>query len=169
MLHSSLRKESPAEVILLAFLWVKTASGQRGATQRMDCTADLVFSFVWDETASGTLRSNTENGLNWLAELAEQLICSSVCMKQDCLWDSEEPYRGYDSELICPSFIMGQDCFWDKGEQNVGDTNPFVPGDLDKGWSRFFLPPFIAKLNKVLRMAQCFIHCATCLYVYPLG
>ena len=28
----------------------------------MDCTVDLLLVFVWDETASGTARSSTENG-----------------------------------------------------------------------------------------------------------
>ena len=61
--HSSLRKESPAEVIL--------------------------FTFVCDETASGTARSNTENGLhNWFAP--------HFCMGQDCLWDSKEQKKRMD-------------------------------------------------------------------------
>ena len=109
--HSSLRKESPAELMLLTFVWDETASGiarsntenelqswsaprfrmgrdclwdseeqhrewngqmicssplygtrlplgQRGATQRIDCTADLLLNSIWDKTASGTARSS---------------------------------------------------------------------------------------------------------------
>ena len=37
--------------------------GQRGATQKIDCTADLLLVFVWYKTASGTARSNIGNGL----------------------------------------------------------------------------------------------------------
>ena len=58
--HSSLCKESPAELILLTF--------------------------VWDEAASGTARSTTENGLHsWSAP--------RFCMGRDCLWESEEQNR----------------------------------------------------------------------------
>ena len=32
----------------------------------MDCRADLLLVFLWDETASGTARSNIENGLSCL-------------------------------------------------------------------------------------------------------
>ena len=32
----------------------KTASGERGATQRIDSIADLLLLSLWDETASGT-------------------------------------------------------------------------------------------------------------------
>ena len=43
--------------MLLIYVWVETASGQRGVTQRIDCTADLLLTSLWDETASGTGRS----------------------------------------------------------------------------------------------------------------
>ena len=36
---------------------------QQGATQQIDCTADLLLVFAWYETASGTARSNIENGM----------------------------------------------------------------------------------------------------------
>ena len=58
--HSSLHKESPAELMLLTL--------------------------VWDETASGTARSKTGNGLHsWSAP--------RFGMGQDCLWDREEQNR----------------------------------------------------------------------------
>ena len=72
--HSSLRKESPVEVMLL--------------------------DFIWDETASGIARSNTENGLHsWSAP--------HFCMGWDCLWDSQEQHREWTEQLICSLFIYG--------------------------------------------------------------
>ena len=59
----------------------------------MDCTADLPLTFVWDDTASGTGKSNTEIRLNsWYAP--------RLCMGKDCLWDSAEQYRGEIAQLI---------------------------------------------------------------------
>ena len=46
--HISLCKEITAELM-------------RGARLRIDCTADLLLVFVWDETASGTVWSKTDN------------------------------------------------------------------------------------------------------------
>ena len=44
-------------------LWYGTRLplGQRGARLGIDCTADLLLVLKWDETASGTVRSKTEN------------------------------------------------------------------------------------------------------------
>ena len=41
----------------MAVLLTRLPLGQRGARQRIDCTANLLLTFVWDETASGTARS----------------------------------------------------------------------------------------------------------------
>ena len=46
------------ELILLAFVWDKTASGTARSTKRVE--ADLLLAVVWDETASWTARSNTQ-------------------------------------------------------------------------------------------------------------
>ena len=41
--------------------------GQWEVTQKMDCTADLLLVFVWDESASGTARSNIGNGMECIS------------------------------------------------------------------------------------------------------
>ena len=46
------------ELILLAFVWDKTASGTARSTKRVE--ADLLLAVFWDETASGTARSKTQ-------------------------------------------------------------------------------------------------------------
>ena len=113
--HSSLCKESPAELMLLAF--------------------------VWDKAASGIARSNTENGLHsWSAphfctgqdclcdseeqhrDWTELLICSSF-MYWTARINTEKRLHSWSA----PPFIMGQDCFWNREKYNVSDINPFVP------------------------------------------
>ena len=48
---------------------------------------------VWDETASGTARSKTDNGLHsWSAH--------RFCLGQDCLWDSEEQHSEWNGMYI---------------------------------------------------------------------
>ena len=56
--HPVLAKLGPGELILLAFVWDKTASGTARSTKRVD--GDLLLAVVWDETASGTARSKTQ-------------------------------------------------------------------------------------------------------------
>ena len=56
--HSSLHKESPAELILLTFVWDKTASGTARSKKRVE--ANRLLAVVWDETVSGTARSKTQ-------------------------------------------------------------------------------------------------------------
>ncbi len=46
------------ELIHLALVWDKTASGTVRSMKRVE--AALLLAVVWDETASGTMRSNTE-------------------------------------------------------------------------------------------------------------
>ena len=52
--------------------------------ERKEILAELMLlAFLWDETASGTARRNTEDRLH---------SCSAPCfnMGQDCLWNREE-------------------------------------------------------------------------------
>ena len=79
--------------------WMRLPLGQRGAKQRMDWTSDLIFTFVWDETASGTMRINPENVHSWSA--------SPFIMGWDCLWNSKEQHRGETAQLICSSLHYG--------------------------------------------------------------
>ena len=46
------------ELILLAFVWDKIASGTARSTKRVE--SDLLLAVVWDKTASGTARSKTQ-------------------------------------------------------------------------------------------------------------
>ena len=63
--HSSLRKESPAELMLLTLVWDETASGTgRSKTGNELHSLSLLLVFVWDKTASGTARSKTGNGVH---------------------------------------------------------------------------------------------------------
>ena len=66
--------------------------------QRFSLLEGLVL--VWDKTASGTVRSNTENELHSL---------SAPCfgMGRDCLWDSEEQHREWTAQLICYLLLHG--------------------------------------------------------------
>ena len=56
--YLAIRYEHLVEVILLAFVWDKTASGTARSTTRVE--ADLLLAVVWDETASETARSKTQ-------------------------------------------------------------------------------------------------------------
>ena len=48
--------------LLLSFVWDKTASGTAWSnTEKGLILADLFLVYVWDKTASGTARSNTED------------------------------------------------------------------------------------------------------------
>ena len=58
LLHHILKH--PAELMLLTFVWDKTASGTARSKLKIYITADLLLVLVWDETASGTARSKTE-------------------------------------------------------------------------------------------------------------
>ena len=46
------------ELILLALVWDKTASGTARSTKRVE--DDLLLAVIWDETASRTARSKTQ-------------------------------------------------------------------------------------------------------------
>ena len=52
-------REWTAQLICSSLLYgTRLPLGQRGATQRIDCTADLLLNSIWDKTASGTARSS---------------------------------------------------------------------------------------------------------------
>ena len=73
---------------------------QRGATQIIDCSADLLLTFVWDMTASGTVRSNPKNVLHtWSVP--------TFILGRDYLWNSKELHRGKTAQLICSSLHYG--------------------------------------------------------------
>ena len=76
----------------------------------MDCTAGLLLAFVWDKTASGMARSNTDDRLH-------SLSAPRFNMGQNCLWDSEELKVNYLNNKSAPQFSMGQNCIWEGEEQ----------------------------------------------------
>ena len=55
----------------------------------------ILLVLVWDKTASGTARTNTENELHSWYLL---LVC---CMGRDCLRDSEEQHTWAEMSIIC--------------------------------------------------------------------
>ena len=73
--HRSLPKESPTEMMLLASLRHPAHSSLRKEGPR----ELMLLTFVWDNIASGTARSKTENEPHsWSAPC--------FCMGWDCLW-----------------------------------------------------------------------------------
>ena len=88
---SSRTHSSPSfpELMLFTFVWEETASGTVRSTKRVE--DDLLLAVVWDKTASWTARSKTQVLLqvdalnNWTAP------CFS--MSQNYHWDSEEQHR----------------------------------------------------------------------------
>ena len=66
----------------------------------MECTADLLLTYVWDKISAGTASNNTENGL-------KNLSAPCVRMGRHCLWDSEEQHRGYIAQLVLSSLHCG--------------------------------------------------------------
>ena len=55
----------------------------RGATQRIDYTADLLLTSLWDKTASGTGRSNKK-------DILHSRSAPPFSMGEDCLWNSKK-------------------------------------------------------------------------------
>ena len=92
-------REWTAQLICTSLLYgTRLPLGQREAAQRMDWTADLLLVYVWDEAASGSAKSNTEDILHsWSAPC--------LCMEQDCFWNREEHNVGDINPLECGSIL----------------------------------------------------------------
>jgi hypothetical protein len=84
----------------------------------MDCTADVLLTFVWDETASGTARSKT---YVWLLTVPEAVLChttarrrsavqsinfeENLCLNPCCPRDSLVPYNT-DEQISFNPFLL---------------------------------------------------------------
>ena len=108
--------------MLLLLYGTRLPLGQRGARQKMDCTADLLLPFVWDETASGTARSKTSVLLYTLPEavsshtkarrrsavqsinFVQNLFCAPLCTIGSLVPYSSEEHINFNScqALHCP-------------------------------------------------------------------
>ena len=106
--------------------------GQRGATQRTDCTADLLLDSIWDKTASGTARSS-------------KLMLWTTDLLLDSVWD--KTFSGTARSRImenCGSLLQsgtGRSCkpFWEPQGAKLNNV-PFCLTQSYWRYSKLVLP-----------------------------
>ena len=124
--HSSLCKESPAELMLLTFVWDKTASGTARSKNENGLHSSSACCFCIGQDCSGTARNKTENihSIQFpMLLLAVPEAVSSNTKK------NKEQISCAVYFLCCSSLSQGQSC----PIQKWGDSVPSSPSFTRNG------------------------------------